>query len=364
MKVLVKSTYPQNDGWGKAARDYLKAFTLTGQEIRVQPIILSNLLLKQMPDWIPPRVDNYKPDIFFQQCLPEYFERFPNIKKHVGSCFTETRHLQQTGWIDRLNEMDEIIVATNQEKVNLEESGLTKPTHVVPMPMNFDTLEEGGELDGLGLALNKRFAFYFVGECVERKNIFGLLTAYWREFTKDDDVVLVIKTSLGNMEPTQATQTISQYIKQIRDTLRMYDYPHHYPEVLILTERLSDESMVKLHNTCNCFITLSYGESTCRPLIDAAYRGKPIICTAGIGAVDPDLAISKVNSQESPCTIASPPLKYLYTGWETWMKPDLLHAQKLMRDAYDNKLPSSSPVRIKEKFSYESVARQLNNILQ
>lgn len=362
--IVVKSTYPQNDGWGKAARDYLKAFTLTGQDIKVQPIVLGSVLLQQLPDWIPTQVQSELPDIFFQQCLPQYFERFPNVRRHIGSCFTETRHLQQTGWVDRMNEMDELIMATEQEKANLLDSGVNKPIHVVPMPMDFSTLDVSGELDGLASAINNRYAFYFIGELVDRKNVFDLLTAYWREFTRNDDVVLVIKTSVANnVDPMVAAQKVQQLLNQIKATARMYDYAHHYPEVIFMLDRLSDEGMVKLHNTCDCFITLSYGESTCRPLIDAAYKGKPVICTKGIGAIDSALAISKVDSMEMPCVTAYPPLPFLYTSWETWMKPSLPHAQQLMRQAYENKLSSSSIFNIKEKFSYESVARQLNNIL-
>lgn len=363
MKIVVKSTYAQNDGWGKATRDYLKAFTLTAHDITVQPIVLGSVLLKQLPDWIPPQTKNEVPDLFFQQCLPQYFERFSNIKRHIGSCFTETRHLEQTGWVDRLNDMDEIIVATQQEELNLIESGVSKKIHVVPMPMDFSQLSESGKLSNLEAHLSNRFAFYFIGELVDRKNIVDLLFAYWREFSLEDNVALVIKTSIGNINATDMTTYASQFLESVKATARMYDYHHHYPEVIFLVDRLSEEDMVKLHNTCNCFITLSHGESTCRPLIDAAYKGKQIICTDGIGAIDPALTIAKVKSVETPCLVNRPPLPFLYTGWETWMKPDVLHAQHLMRQAYENKLAVSSIHNIKEKFSYESVAKRLNDIL-
>lgn len=359
MKVVVKSTYVQDDGWGKAARDYLKAFTLTGHNIEVQPIVLSKNVLKSLPDWIPPTAQANNPDVYFQQCLPQYFERFPSVRKHIGSCFTETRHLEQTGWIDHVNEMDVIVVATEQEAANLLESGAKPPIFVIPMPMDFSSLDYDGELTGLASSINRRYAFYFIGELVDRKNIADLLLAYWREFSYEDDVVLVIKTSA----PPEALQQIQQWLHGLKNTVRLYDYPHHYPEVFFLLDRFTDEEMVRLHNTCDCFITLSYGESTCRPLIDAAYKGKPVICTGGIGAVDSALAISKVQSYEVPCFTSFPPLANIYTSWETWMKPDIMHAQKLMRDAYNNKLPSSSTVNIKGKFSYESVASRLNDIL-
>lgn len=337
---------------------------MTEHNIAVQPIVLSQSILPQLPSWIPPQYDGASAvDVYLQQCLPNYLERFSGVKKHIGTCFTESRHLEQTGWIDHINEMDSFFVATNQEKLNLEESGVTIPVHVIPMPVNFSTLDVTGELDGLASAIKGRYAFYFIGELIDRKNILDLLVTYWREFTLEDDVVLIIKTNVGNLPTEIAAEKVGQLINQIKGTVRMYDYPHHYPEVILMLEHLSDEKMVQLHNTCDCFITLSYGESTCRPLVDAAYKGKPIICTDGIGAVDPAIAISKIKSMEVPCVTSYPPIRFLYSSWETWMKPDILHAQHLMRQAYENKLPSSSLVNVKERFSYESVAARLNNIL-
>lgn len=358
MNVVVKSTYVQDDGWGKAARDYLRAFTLTPHTIKVQPIVLSNNVLGSLPSWIPPQNDNNQPDVYFQQCLPQYFERFPNVRKHIGSCFTETRHLEQTGWVDHMNEMDAIVVATEQESANLIDSGVTKPVYVIPMPMDLSLLDQDGKLDALAASIRGRYAFYFIGELVDRKNLADLLLAYWREFS-NEDVVLVIKTTA----PPEAAHQIQQWVHGLKNTVRLYDYAHHYPEVFFLLERLTDEEMIRLHNTCDCFITLSHGESTCRPLIDAAYKGKPVICTSGIGAVDSALAISKVQSYEVPCFTSYPPLKNIYSGWETWMKPNVMHAQQVMRDAYNNKLPSSKAINIKGKFSYESVASRLNDIL-
>ena len=362
MNIIVKSTYPQSDGWGKAARDYLKSFTLTPHAISATPIILSNMVLEKLPEWIPGKPTTNHPDVYFQQCLPQYFDRFGTFR-HIGSCFTETRHIQQTGWVDKLNEMDDIIVATEQEKENLEESGVTKRINVVPMPMDFSLLDGcNDELDGLVRSINGRFAFYFIGELVYRKNFLGLIQAYYREFTRDDDVVLVIKTSVGNLNGPDTQKKLMEFMQYVHNVLRMYDYGHHYPEIILLVDKFSDLDIVKLHNSCDCFITLSYGESSCRPLLDAAYQGNHVICTHGIGALDKDLNIVPVQAYETPCATPTPPIHYLYSGWETWMVPDLLHAQEVMRDAYDGKLVVTSRNAMR-KFSYESVSDQLNNIL-
>lgn len=75
----------------------------------------------------------FKPDVYFQQCLPDYFEPFNG--KNIGFAFTETRNLQYTGWVEKFNDMDEVWVATQQEKTNLIKSGVNKKILVIPMPM-------------------------------------------------------------------------------------------------------------------------------------------------------------------------------------------------------------------------------------
>lgn len=362
MKILVKSTFPQSDGWGRSARDYLKAFIETKHNIRANPIVLSRTVLtpEEMPAWIPPNGNGFSPDVYFQQCLPDYFERFPHIKKHIGFTFTESRHLEKTGWTEKMMEMDEMWVATPQEKINLEESGITN-VKVVRMPMSFsDTTETLPELKDL---IAGRFAFYTVGEFVPRKNIEDLLLAYWREFKRHEDVVFVLKTNLGLVKPEELGIYIKQQVDHLQKTYRLYEYSHHYPEVLIITEKLTDEEIIKLHNTCDCFISTSYGESTCRPLVDAAYAGNKIICTDNIGAADPLVKMEKVPSIEVPCIVNAPPLPYIYTGWETWMRINVSKLQGAMRLASQGQVETNSKDDIKKIFSYENIARQISDSL-
>lgn len=363
MKILIKSTFPQADGWGMSARDYLKAFTLTSHEVQAIPIVLSQQVLKpeQLPSWIPPNDITFKPDVYFQQCLPDYYEKYGHIKKHIGFCFTESRNLSKTGWVEKFNEMDEAWVATPQEKINLEESGVTTPIRVIRMPMEFSDTE--GQLDSLAEMIGGRFAFYFIGEWAPRKNINDLLLAYWREFKKSDEVVLVIKTNLGSLKGDELNTYIHQQIDFLQKTFRLHDYAHHYPEVLIIIEPLNNMEINQLHNMCSCFVNSACGESTCRPLVDAAFYGKPIICTAGIGATDPVIKLTTVEARREPCIVTHPPLPYLYSGWETWMKINVFDMQAKLRMGYEGKLPINAKEDIRNIYSYESIAREISNAL-
>ena len=357
MNILIKSTYPQTDGWGRAAMAYMECFYKTPHNVKSTPIVLSRQVSNSLPSWIKNVEPGFKPDVYFQQCLPDYFEPFNG--KNIGFAFTETRNLQYTGWVEKFNDMDEVWVATQQEKTNLIKSGVNKKILVIPMPME---LKVGNHIPYFKENIGDRYAFYFVGEYVERKNIEALISAYWREFSREEKVVLLIKTNYGGVETEQLSKIIQQNLDVMRSRMRLYGYAHHYPEILFIPEYLTDEEMRDLHATCDCFVNASRGESTCRPLIDAALHNNTILCTEGIGCLDNDLDIVPIKSYETPCSAFQPPMRNIYTGWETWMEVDQLDLQNKMRAAFKEQKKSDNKDKV-TKYSYESVTRKIHNNL-
>lgn len=307
-----------------------------------------------MPEWV--KEDNaFKADFVFQQCLPEYFESYPLT---AGMSFTETSHLENTGWIEPFNRMDKVVVATEQERVNLLNSGVTKPIYVINMPME---LKEGVESDSLRRYIKDRYCFYFVGEYVERKNIESLIMAYYREFKRHEKVVLLIKTGFGNFSPMQVKEYIERNLAGLQNRMRLYRYDHHYPEIIFMTEKLSDEEMANLHATADCFVNPSRGESTCRPLIDAAFNNRKILCTGGISANDSRLDITSVEAREVPACATQPPLPYLYSGWETWREIDVIDLQMKMRLSVGEH--SNNKENVQNLYSYEKIANDIKGLL-
>lgn len=357
MNILIKSTYAQTDSWGRSAKDYMKVFYDTSHNVRSIPIVLSQQV-GDVPNWVKQPDSSFVIDVFFQQCLPHYFERVDRLK-NIGFTFTESKHLEKTGWIEKFNEMDEVWVATKMEKDTLINSGVTRKIEVVPMPMEFLDVPP---VKGFNEYIGDRFSFYFIGEYIERKNIEALISAYWREFTRDEKVVLFIKTGYGGVPPQEMTSIINKTLEQMRVKMRLHTYSHHYPEILFFTEKLEDSEIAEIHSSCDCFVTASRGESTCRPLIDAAYYNNQIICTDNISCVE-DLDMLKVRSFEVPCSAYQPPIRNLYTGYETWMNIDIIDLQTKMRQAFTNKIKVNNRERVIEKHSYESVSKRISDLL-
>lgn len=357
MNVLVKSTYPQKDSWGMCARDYMRSFYMTNHDVRSMPVTTTSGDV-EVVDWLRKPDREFKPEIFFQQCPPTFFER-ANRVRNIGFTFTESKHLEKTGWIEKLNEMDEVWVATKMERETLISSGVDKKIMVVPMPL---PLIQVDPVPAFYDYIKGKFSFYFVGEYSERKNIEALISAYWREFTRDDNVVLFIKTNFGAVPPEELAKIINKNLDSMRSRMRLHQYSHYYPEIIFMTENLQDVEVAQIHATCNCFVTASRGESTCRPLIDAAYYNKPIICTDGISCTE-DLDMLKVRSMEVPCSAFQPPTRNLYTGYETWMEIDTIDLQSKMRHVYNTKPTINNRDKVISKHSYESVSERISNIL-
>lgn len=365
MNILFRGPYPQRDGWGQASRDFIRALVLTGCDVQIIPIIMANLIGKELPEDIKNLENNQIPhvNIFLQHSLPSFMERRSQCF-NIGLCATESAHLENTGWISNINEMDALLCWTENERKNLIESGARPPVFSVPQPMDtkfFDSVSEKFA-DPL---VNDNFVFYFVGEWNERKNFNDLILAYWREFTRDDPVKLLLKVTMGGMSPDVLGKNLMNHIERLKSIYRMYSKASYYPEVVIISEYLSNEDLVKLHNSCDCFVTTSYGEATCIPLLNAIYLNKNVICTEGIGADDADFDMLRVKSREVPCLCTSPPLPYLYSGWETWRQIDVLNLQSAMRNVYDGKRQCKNDrAKVTAKYSYEGVAERIQNILR
>ena len=139
----------------------------------------------------------------------------------IGRTMFETDRIP-SGWIDRLNFMDEIWVPTEFSRKIFEENGVEKnkikilgePVDTIFFsPQNTDKIDynkilgKNGDIDGETLKTIRNFEFLrkkllsgtiiflFVGKWEERKGIKLLLKAYYDTFSKGQNVFLVILTS-------------------------------------------------------------------------------------------------------------------------------------------------------------------------
>lgn len=352
MNILYTGYYRDNTGYGYAGQDYIRALKTTGHGVAIRAFCNTITQRKNLPTYFKRLEKTYfdkKPDVVIQHYLPHSFE-FISGAKNIGITHIENRHLNMSTWINHMNILDELWVATEREKITLEDSGVKVPIIVIPMPI--DTTPS---LTTIEPQVGSGYTFYTIGEFVERKNLSALVMAFHREFGRTEPVNLVIKT--GHESLANAEEQVQKFLFNMKKSLRLYSDPRLYKSEGLIAHRISHEEIKTLHKTLDCLVIPSRGESTCRPVLDAMVYGNPIIVTEGIGPESLDANIFKAKSYESPVLNDNDKFQNIHTGRETWMEVDIIDLQKQMRHVYETRPTFNYDV---EKFSYETVGRAMN----
>ncbi|HEV2764880.1 MAG TPA: glycosyltransferase family 4 protein, partial [Pyrinomonadaceae bacterium] len=142
--------------------------------------------------------------------------------------------------------------------------------HVLPHGVRSEFFRTG--LEPRELPTRKSFKFLFVGGTLWRKGIDILLDAYQRTFGPADDVTLVIKDvgAKSYYRPHNAEARIREMQRDVSA-----------PEVVYLTDDVSDREVGCLYASCDCLVHPFRGEGFALPVAEAMGTGLPVIVTRG-----------------------------------------------------------------------------------
>lgn len=358
MNVLFIGQYrgAEFDGWSSASREYLEALLLTSHNISCKPIYMAPQRYDKLSEKIleaEKRKFDSHPDVIIQNVLPDYLEWHQGY--NIGIFYTETSNLGKTGWVDKINLMDEIWVNSPAESDSLTMSGVTCKIRVIPIPTNTELLSQYIDVEPQFNIeeLKNKFAFYFIGEHNDRKNVMGLVKAFHREFSPSEPVVLVLKTN---------SQQIKEEINNWKKSSRCRSV--YIPELLV-NSNLTDKEMASLHQMCDCFVTTSRGESLGRPIVDALYFNRPVICPQGIFSASLfKHNVITVTSHTVPVDTIHPPIPTIYTYNETWEEVDIIELQKEMRHIYEaGGLVCNTRDFVVDTFSRKVISKEIESCL-
>jgi glycosyltransferase involved in cell wall biosynthesis len=162
------------------------------------------------------------------------------------------------------------------------------------------------------------FLFAFgVRSILERKNPLGLIEAFRRAFGSGEQVRLVLKTTHGNRQTTEAL------VRAAGD-----------PRVIVMDRILERREINTLMALSDCYVSLHRSEGFGLTLAEAMALGKPVIATGYSANLD---FMRPGNSFLVDCRLV--PLEQDYGPYlrgSTWAEPDLDHAADLMRHVHDN----------------------------
>lgn len=284
--------------------------------------------------------------------------------KNIGYFYCETSNFSSSAWQYNLNLMDEVWVSCPDNAIAAKDSGVTKPIKVVPIPCDTNKFQTKS-LPLTNLQTGNPYLFYFIGDFSYRKNITDVVRAYFTQFTRRDNVKLVLKTYCDGMSSQESTDKIKQEIELIKKNMRMHTSDSLYPEVIIITGYLSVETIERLHATCHCYVSAERGAAWNIPAFEAMAYGNWVIANSYGGQTQ------FLNAQNSNLVRATPSQVYgmghcgyqgVYSGTEMWADPSLFQIGQQMKIAYDNKR-MGLPINIDSKWNYANAGKVLADAL-
>lgn len=258
------------------------------------------------------------------------FVRRHDARVNIGRTMFETDRIPPA-WVRACNQMDEIWVPSYFNVETFAGAGVAREKLVIlPGGVDPDFYASGAE--PAVWPDKKGFNFLSVFIWVFRKGWDILLRAFAAEFTRKDDVALILKI---NVPPFCSLEQIK---RQAFDAVRSLGVNMaDVPDIHIIADNYTDNEMASLYAACDAFILASRGEGWGRPYMEAMARGLPVIGTRWSGQLefmnDQNSYLINVEALESvPRQVDMP----VYRG-QRWARPSLEHTRALMRHVYENR---------------------------
>ena len=369
MKILYIGHYKEGGGWANAAINTILALDSAGIDV-----VCRNVKLTDTNVELPARIIELEKkslqdvDYCIQNVLPHHIVGTQKFKKNIVYFFSESKPLR-SNWISELNLADEVWVANHDNMKVLEDSGIEVPIRIVGVPFDCSSVEKPHNKLDLG-AINHKYKFYYVGDVNDRKNISAIVKCFHAEFEPHEPVALVLKINKFGLNPEQLKNTFVEMSNGIKSQMRISNNIQDFCTEFIIPNRLSEEQMLDLHNTCDCFISPTHGEAWSIPAFEAMCFGNTPICSNEggpkdfIDELDSDTGML-IDGVYSVCDHGDPAFPDIFTGKEEWFTPSESQIKKTMRFYYETKdvINRSSGLKQAQKFNYKIIANKIKEYL-
>jgi glycosyltransferase involved in cell wall biosynthesis len=274
-------------------------------------------------------------DVLIQHLPPPLMSYCGEAGLNVGVFYGETHPLPQS-WVRRANTMDVVVASSTKNAWRMHESGV-RNVRAAPVPCDTTRYERSVKPLELLKPLKDQglFLFYTVCEVSKRKNLEGLLRAFYAEFRPEEPVRLVLKASVPGLPPDQSTRAVEQLLADVRAQCGL----RRPPQELVLSGRLTDDQVLGLHAAGDVYVSASYAEGWNLPAFDAMAMGRtPVVTDCGGPGAFIDAGTGwLVPTRPEPVYGERSAFPELFTGRALWDAPDLTELRRAMRAAYAHK---------------------------
>lgn len=361
--ILYIGPYKDINGLGSSSRRYIDALRNNNSiNLCIKPVYFTTtsfnntLDLKEYDEYQDNHQANY--DCVIQHGFPEMFVYDKSFGKNIGIVEIETRNIYRSGWINKINLMDEVCVNSINGINCLYDCGVRVPVKLTPEPYNTDTYNKTYDPFFVDITEHDRpFVFYTIGEYTEKKNIKGIVLAYLLEFNKKDNVRLLIKTNSYGLDLKNLDIKINAEINNIKQAIRKKDCP----DINIISGYISDTDIKRLHQSSDCYINAVRADGLGPCAVESMLSKKIIINTKNIGSATYFNSGNALMVDSIPVNVYSPEFmnENIFTIYEEWDEPNISMLQQQMRKAY--LMNSDEKKTIVDSYKYDIFNQQYFN---
>jgi glycosyltransferase involved in cell wall biosynthesis len=263
-------------------------------------------------------------------------------------------------WVEECNGMDAILVPCQWNKEVFVSSGVTVPVEVAVPGINPARHPQPRP----SVPDAKDFKFYSIFQWSERKNPSALIRAFTSAFAGESNVSLTLKTYLRSFSKEELN-ALRNEIVAIRDSVEV----KNPPQIILKHEKMSDEQMMRLHASHDCFVLPSRAEGLGLPYIESMMAGNPTIGTRYSGNLEfmNDENSFLIDYQLEP-VFNMKHMREWYTGDMRWAQANVAQLADTMRYIYENRGEARSKASVAraelcERFSWDGQLAKLNDVL-
>lgn len=288
-------------------------------------------------------------------------------KYNIGLTVTETSTIPRWLASEMNTGIDAIIVPTQWNKEAFINSGVTTDMYVVPHTRsrhwaNTYCADNNPNKD------NTPYTFYFLGAWNFRKNPEGALRAYLRAFPKANRHSQRIILKISN------TMSLIPYVMAVMEDEGVGFSSRLGDDVHVITDRISDEDIYRIHFNSHCFVSLHRGEGWGIGLFDAVLAGNQCVYTR-YSAPDEYLApvkdkFASVGFNYQDVKVDGSALYFTEAdgSMTQWADPIIDEAVESMRSMVKNRTKGITGTEEHNKFidtySWETVGKKLDYIIK
>lgn len=261
-------------------------------------------------------------------------------KTKVGFTMLEVDGLPPE-WVRQANLMDEVWVPSHFNVKTFQDSGVTRPIHVIPLGVNPAYFSPSIT----GWKPRNTYTFLSVFEWGERKAPELLIKAFSDEFSSAEDVVLICK--VNNFDPSI----------NLESEIGKLGLRKNGGRVFIAQNRiLKQYELGTLYRSADCFVLPTRGEGWGMPILEAMACGLPTIATDWSSQTDFMNAANSLQLEVEKFIPAVAKCPY-YQGFN-WAQPSYEDLRKKMRWAFENPekaqaIGQQAAMDVKQKWTWD-----------